>query len=104
MKKQPDWHGKPRFGTRTEMMEARKVSNQPHISYDTDGDGVVGSQDFFVSKFFDKDHKGSLNAQEQALRDQAVFPYILESFNFKIVMVNYLISYEFQFFIIFNCR
>ena len=33
----------------------------PDISYDLDGDGVVGNRDFVISKIYDKDKDGKLN-------------------------------------------
>lgn len=46
----------------------------PHISYDLDGDGIVGGRDLVIANIFDKDKKGSLTAEEReaalkALRD-----------------------------------
>jgi hypothetical protein len=32
----------------------------PHISYDLDGDGIVGGRDLVIGKLFDSEHKGSL--------------------------------------------
>ena len=43
-----------------------KLTQVPHISYDIDGDGVVGSTDYFVSKLFDKEGKGNLSESEKA--------------------------------------
>ena len=40
-KKLSQFEKEPHYRTRTEMLEARQVSNMPHISYDCDGDGVV---------------------------------------------------------------
>jgi hypothetical protein len=30
----------------------------PHISYDLDGDGIVGGRDLVIAKLFDKNKKG----------------------------------------------
>jgi hypothetical protein len=39
----------------------------PHISYDLDGDGIVGGRDLVIGKLFDSEHKGSLtNLQREA--------------------------------------
>jgi hypothetical protein len=37
----------------------------PHISYDLDGDGIVGGRDLVISKLFDKDLDGRLNTAEK---------------------------------------
>jgi hypothetical protein len=47
----------------------------PHISYDLDGDGIVGGRDLVIANIFDKDKKGSLTKEEKeaalkALRDE----------------------------------
>ena len=47
----------------------------PHISYDLDGDGIVGGRDLVIANIFDKDKKGSLTQEEKeaalkALRDE----------------------------------
>ena len=49
-----------------------KLTQVPHISYDIDGDGVVGSTDYFVSKLFDKEGKGNLSESEKAAALDAV--------------------------------
>ena len=71
-KKLSQFEKEPHYRTRTEMLEARQVSNMPHISYDCDGDGVVGSQDLVIAKYFDRDHKGSLTADESKAMHDAV--------------------------------
>lgn len=72
----PSWWGGanangPR-GTRTELMENRKRDNLPHISYDLDGDGFVGNRDYVISKIYDKDGDGKLNAQERKNAEEGV--------------------------------
>jgi hypothetical protein len=37
----------------------------PHISYDLDGDGIVGGRDLVIAKIFDKDQDGRLNTTER---------------------------------------
>ena len=37
-----------------------------------DGDGFVGGRDFVISKIFDKDGDGKLNAEERKAADEAV--------------------------------
>jgi len=46
----------------------------PHISYDLDGDGIVGGRDLVVASRFDNDRDGKLSSIERenairALRD-----------------------------------
>jgi hypothetical protein len=48
--------------TRTELLEARKKEWMPDLSYDLDGDGFVGGRDYVISKVFDVDKDGKLNA------------------------------------------
>ena len=43
------------------MMEKRRKQDMPHISFDLDGDGLVGNRDYVISKLFDKDGDGRLN-------------------------------------------
>ena len=58
--------------TNTELQDARRRSKIPDISFDLDGDGNVGGRDFVISKLFDKDGDGKLNAQERKAADEAV--------------------------------
>ena len=51
--------------TRTKLLELRKKENIPDISYDLDGDGYVGGRDYVLSKRFDVDGDGKLNAIEK---------------------------------------
>jgi len=37
-----------------------------------DGDGFVGGRDYIISKIFDKDGDGKLNAEERKAADEAV--------------------------------
>jgi hypothetical protein len=46
-------------------MSARKRSCLPHSSYDLDGDGWVGQKDMIISKLYDMDKDGKLNATEK---------------------------------------
>lgn len=34
-----------------------------HISYDLDGDGIVGGRDLVIAKLFDTEKKGSLTKE-----------------------------------------
>jgi hypothetical protein len=63
----PSWWGTNGYEkkTKTELLENRKASLRPDISYDLDGDGIVGNRDFVISKIYDVDCDGKLNAQER---------------------------------------
>ena len=52
------------------MLLERKKQERPDISYDIDGDGIVGGRDLVIAKIFDKDKDGRLNSAErqEALR------------------------------------
>jgi hypothetical protein len=52
--------------TRTKLQQQRKHELIPHISYDLDGDGIVGGRDLVVASHFDQDKDGKLNDQELA--------------------------------------
>lgn len=58
--------------TNTELHETRRLAKIPDISFDLDGDGNVGGRDYVISKLFDKDGDGKLNAQERKAADEAV--------------------------------
>jgi len=51
--------------TRTKMLEERKLSKVPDISYDLDGDGIVGGRDYVLARRFDQDCDGRLNTKER---------------------------------------
>lgn len=51
--------------TRTELLQHRKKSFIPDPSYDLDGDGYVGQQDYVLSKLFDADKDGKLDSEEK---------------------------------------
>jgi len=50
----------------------RRQSKIPDITFDLDGDGNVGGRDYVISKLFDKDGDGKLNAEERKAADEAV--------------------------------
>lgn len=58
--------------TNTELQDARRKQRIPDISFDLDGDGNVGGRDFVISKLFDKDGDGKLNAEERRAAEEAV--------------------------------
>jgi hypothetical protein len=72
----PDWWTKTEKsnlnGSRTEMIQRRREMGKPDLSYDLDGDGVVGNRDFVLAKIFDKDQDGKLNQQERKQAEEAI--------------------------------
>lgn len=58
--------------TNTELQELRRAQRVPHISYDLDGDGNVGNRDYVISKLYDKDGDGKLNAEERRAAEEAI--------------------------------
>lgn len=77
----PKWlQPSPHVRTRSELQQARRKGRVPDPSYDFDGDGVVGHQDFFIGRSFDKDRDGRLTTGErtkaqEALRNGFMAPY-----------------------------
>lgn len=49
----------------TKLKKLRKDEFIPDISYDLDGDGVVGGWDLVISKIFDKENKGRLTSDQR---------------------------------------
>merc|ERR1719159_2095399 len=47
-----EWAREPKHRTRSELLEARRTERQPELSADIDGDGAVGSTDYFIAKQF----------------------------------------------------
>lgn len=41
------------------------MQDVPDLTYDLDGDGIVGGRDLVVAKIFDKDKDGRLNSTER---------------------------------------
>lgn len=60
-----DWIKVPKVATRSELLEVRKKVQNPDISFDLDGDGVVGGKDYLIGKRFDYDNDGKLSPDEQ---------------------------------------
>lgn len=52
-------------GSLSEFRERKATMNQPHPSYDIDGDGYVSQEDLWLSKRFDMDGNGVLDPDEQ---------------------------------------
>ena len=57
---------------RSKLIEQRRTEKIPHLSYDLDGDGIVGNRDYVIAKHFDKDQDGILNEQERKNALEAV--------------------------------
>jgi len=75
------WEKPVNIRTRTELVAARRAEKHPDISFDVDGDGVVGQRDYFVGKHFDRDHDGHLNDEEKAAAVQALNDGWLDKFH-----------------------
>ena len=58
--------------TLTEVRNNRRAEFVPDISFDLDGDGVVGNRDLVISKLFDKDGDGRLNTGERKNAVEAI--------------------------------
>ena len=58
--------------THTDMNLNRRRQLRPDLSFDLDGDGIVGNRDFVLAKLFDKDGDGKLNVAERAAADEAI--------------------------------
>jgi len=56
---------KPKFQTRTELLDHRRKSRNPDKTFDLDGDGSVDVREFYFAARMDKDCSGSLNDQEK---------------------------------------
>ena len=64
----PQWWGKAyeeEKQTRTALNNKRRRERIPDLSFDLDGDGLVGNRDFVIAKLFDADKDGKLNEQER---------------------------------------
>lgn len=71
----PTWWGENGSApkrTLTDMQARRRKDNIPDISYDLDGDGIVGNRDYVLAKMFDKDKDGKLNAEETKSAHKAI--------------------------------
>ena len=71
-----------RGSTRTELNNERRQENIPDISYDFDGDGVVGEKDYFIGKYFDTDKNGRLDEQQKKAALNALKEGFLDKFSF----------------------
>ena len=63
------WMTPPRFSTRTELRAARANEMRPDKSFDVDGDGFVGQQDYAISRKHDLGGQGMLTGGQ---RDSAI--------------------------------
>ena len=55
-----------------DVLKNRKREWVSDISFDLDGDGFVGNRDLVLSKLFDKDNDGKLNAEERQYALEAI--------------------------------
>ena len=58
--------------TNLELQQKRRRANLPDLTFDLDGDGVVGERDMIISKMFDKDKDGRLNTSERQSAENAI--------------------------------
>ena len=58
--------------TLTDLQNNRRKGFIPDISFDLDGDGIVGNRDLVISKLFDKDGDGKLNKEERKNAEDAI--------------------------------
>ena len=70
----PTWwqSGSQTTKTLSALNQNRRKEWVPDISFDLDGDGVVGNRDLVLSKMFDKDGDGKLNANERKAAEEAI--------------------------------
>ena len=70
----PTWwqSGSQTTKTLSALNQNRRKEWVPDISFDLDGDGVVGNRDLVLSKMFDKDGDGKLNAIERKAAEEAI--------------------------------
>ncbi|KAF4759538.1 hypothetical protein FOZ63_015201, partial [Perkinsus olseni] len=77
-----EWEKEPKYRTKSEMLHQRRANLIPDISYDVDGDGVVGARDYFIAKNFDEDRDGRLNRKERQWCMEALSKGWLDRFSF----------------------
>jgi hypothetical protein len=78
----PKWlQPPPLLKSRSELMQARKKGRVPDHSYDFDGDGVVGSLDYFIGRSFDRDCDGRLTPNERKRAEKALESGFLDKYS-----------------------
>lgn len=82
VKEHPEWNHQPKNATKTELSSARRAAKYPDLSYDLDGDGVVGQRDYFIGKCFDHDEDHRLNTSEKAAALNALNNGWLDKYSF----------------------
>jgi len=50
--------------TRSELLQRQHKTNEPHASYDIDGDGFISQADYALAKRFDADGNGVIDKEE----------------------------------------
>ncbi len=70
--------------SRSELIAKRKLDNIPDKSYDLDGDGFVGGRDYVISKRFDLDKDGKLNAKEKKNAIEAIYNNVEDEYVWNI--------------------
>ena len=79
--------------TKTYLDQNRKKELRPSITYDLDGDGVVGGKDLVISKRFDEQKKGYLTEEEKQKAIQAIKNGYESNFKWGIEQTGTLGSY-----------
>ncbi|KAF4694700.1 hypothetical protein FOZ60_007214 [Perkinsus olseni] len=74
-----EWEKEPEV---SDKIGNRRANLIPDISYDVDGDGVVGARDYFIAKNFDEDRDGRLNRKERQWCMEALSKGWLDRFSF----------------------
>lgn len=70
----------PRHATTNDLWYSRWKKDQPHPSFDIDGDGTISSFDMAIAREFDKDGNGVLDADETRLLRTALAQKSLQQY------------------------
>lgn len=82
VKEHLEWSNVPKHATKAELSRARRAEKYPDMSYDLDGDGVVGQRDYFIGKAFDRDQDNRLNTAERSEAMHALQNGWLDQYSF----------------------
>lgn len=82
VKEKSEWTRTPRHRSAAAMFSARRAAKHPDLSYDLDGDGAVGSTDYFIGKQFSVEHDHRLNTAERENAVKALENGLLDGYSF----------------------